>query len=158
MRTRWPGCGRGQNPTLWRGLEELIGLRGTTLARYAREWIVAIEDISADDHRGDAFGVRHGLEGGDILGEVELVDAAEDPQIGGERRASTLTPIAMHLASPVAIIIPCPLALAVADGSVLGMNSGVVRGFSVKKNVPSSAILSWTFWRLVLRSACLPTQ
>jgi hypothetical protein len=86
------------------------------------------------------------------------VDAAEDPKVGSQCRAGTLTSVAMHLASPVAIIVACPLTLAVADCSVLRMDTGVVRGFVGKEKVPSSAMLSWTIWRLVSRSACSATQ
>ena len=82
-----------------------------------------------DDSRSDVLGVHQGLEGGNILGQKVLVDTTKHAEKGAQRRTRTFTAVAMHLASPITIIIASPFVLAVADRGVLRVKPGVVRAF-----------------------------
>ena len=46
------------------------------------------------------------------------MDASERPEVRAERRTSSFTGVAVHLASAILVIISCPLAHAVANGGV----------------------------------------
>jgi hypothetical protein len=63
----------------------------------------------------DAFRIDHGLIRRHLEIEVLLVDTPESTQIGAKCRTCSLTGIAMHFASAIPIIIPCPFVDAVAD-------------------------------------------
>jgi hypothetical protein len=100
----------------------VLGSCGVSVQKVAKAQV-------ADDSRGDALGVHHGLEGRNMLGQEVLVNAAERSEVGAQGRTSTLTASAVDLASSVAIVITCPFFLAVTDCSVVGVQTGVVAGF-----------------------------
>lgn len=86
-----------------------------------------------DDRWGDAFGVDHGLKRGDIDGQVVFVDAAEGTEVGAQRRAGTLTTVAVDFSSPVTIVITRPFAFAMTDRMMIGVDTTIIARFIGKK-------------------------
>jgi hypothetical protein len=61
--------------------------------------------------------------------QVLLVDPAEGTQVGTKRRTCSLTGAAMHFASAITIVIPCPFAYTMADRGMGWMTASVALPF-----------------------------
>jgi hypothetical protein len=78
-----------------------------------------VTDAHPPDQIGrDSFRVDQRFIRGDVEMQVLLMDAPEYPQVGPERRASSLAGVAVDLAAAIAVIIPRPLVHTVADGGM----------------------------------------
>ncbi len=71
----------------------------------------------------DPFGLGDRFEHCHIAGEVGFMPATKRPQKGAQRCLPAFTRVAMHLASPIAIIVACPFTGAMIAGAVNQMHT-----------------------------------
>jgi hypothetical protein len=77
----------------------------------------------------DPFRIDHRFIRRHVEVQVLLVNAPEATEIGTERRTGAFAGVAMHLVSPIAILIPRPLMSAMAHGHMGGMTTVITLPF-----------------------------
>ena len=86
-----------------------------------------------DDSRGDSFGVEQGLEGRHVFDQVVFVDTSKHAQKGAQGSPQPFAGVAVDFADAITIVIACPLVQGVADGAMVGVQTGVVGRFIRKQ-------------------------